>query len=108
MQHLHVKAFYDFSQNALNNQILSAMVGYLLLCLLKKEVSSHKSLLEVIRLISICKYEGLAKFIKKLKRPPTRTSKGRQKINHEEIFDLTYRQVMSGDTELLYSSEIVL
>ena len=67
---------------------------------------SNKSLLEVIRLISICKYERLEKFIAKLKRPPTRTTKGRQKINHEEIFNLTYRQVMSGDTELLYSSEI--
>ena len=74
------------------------MVGYLLLCLLNNEVGSNKSLLEVIRLISICKYEGLEKFIAKLKRPPTRMSKGRQKINHEEIFNLTYRQVMSGDT----------
>ena len=82
------------------------MVTYLLLCLFKKEVKSHCSLLNTLRLISICRYQSLEKFIEKLKRPPTRTSKGRQKINNEEIFNLTYRQVMSGDTELLNSTEI--
>jgi len=105
-QNLHVKKFYGTSQNAVKNQILSAMVTYLLLCLFKKEVNSHWSLLDTLRLISICRYQSLEKFIEKLKRPPTRTSKGRRKINHEEIFNLTYRQVMSGDTALLYSNKI--
>lgn len=105
-QHLHVKKFYGISQNAVKNQILSAMVTYLLLCLFKKKVNSHWTLLDTLCLISICRYQSLEKFIEKLKRPPTRTSKGRRKINHEEIFNLTYRQVMSGDTELLNSTEI--
>lgn len=105
-QHFHVKVFYGHSQNAVKNQILSAMISYLLLSLLRKEVKSHKSLFTVLRLMSICKYDTIEKFIKKLKRPPTRTSKGRRKINHEKIFNLTYRQVMSGDMELFYSTEI--
>ncbi len=105
-QHLHVKVFYGFSQNAVKNQILSALVTYLLLSFLKKEVQSNKSLFTVLRLISICKYETLEKFIKKLKRPPSRMSRGRRKINFEEIRNLTYRQVMAGNSELLYSTEI--
>ncbi|SDH06093.1 hypothetical protein SAMN04515651_1051, partial [Halanaerobium congolense] len=44
-------------------------------------------------------------FIKKINRPPSRTSKGRRVIDYEKIYQLTERQVMAGDTELLYSTE---
>lgn len=100
-QHLHVKVFYGFSENAVKVQIWLALITYLLLSLLKKEVKTHKSLLTVQRMLDTYKYKPLKKFIKKLKRPPSRRSRGRKKIDYDKIFKYTYRQVMAGETELL-------
>ncbi|SDM88055.1 hypothetical protein SAMN04488596_12726, partial [Halanaerobium congolense] len=52
-----------------------------------------------------CKFESLKAFIRKINRPPSRSSKGRRVIDYEKIYQLLERQVMAGETELLYSTE---
>jgi len=101
-QHLQIKKFFGFSQNAVENQILSALITHLLLVLFKEKVQTKKSLLKIKRIMDICKYDPLKKLINKLKKPPSRTSKGRRKTNHEKIFELTKKQVIEGNTDHLY------
>jgi len=101
-QHLHIKKFYGFSENAVKNQIMAALVTYLLLQLFKERTGCKKSLLEIQRLINICIYDSIKSLIKKLKKPPSRQSRGRRKINYDEIFEFTLHQVKEGDIEYLY------
>ncbi|MFP4199462.1 MAG: IS4 family transposase [Halanaerobium sp.] len=104
-QHLHVKVFYGHSENAVKSQIFTALISFVLLTLLKREANTDKSLFKVLKYFRACKFESLKAFIKKINRPPSRTSKGRRVIDYEKIYHLTERQVMAGDTELLYSTE---
>ena len=101
-QHLHIKKFYGFSKNAVKSQIMTALITYLLLQLFRDRIDSKKSLLEIQRLINICIYDPIKYLIKKLKKPPSRKSRGRRKINYDEIFEFTLQQVKEGDTEHLY------
>ena len=101
-QHLQIKKFFGFSENAVENQIISALITHLLLVLFKEKVQTKKSLLKIKRIMDICKYDSLKKLINKLKKPPSRTSKGRQKFDHEKMFELTKKQVIEGNTDHLY------
>jgi len=101
-QHLKIKTLLGFSQNAVENQIMTALITYLLLVLFKEKVETLKPLLELQRFIQECKYKPIKEFIKKLKRPPSRTSNGRRKIDHETIFELILWQAEQEDTDHFY------
>jgi hypothetical protein len=92
-QHCKVKKFYGFSKNAVKNQIMTALITYLLLQLFKDKANYKKSLLKLKRLINICIYDPIKNLIKKLNKPPSRQSKGRRKLNHDEIFEFTLHVV---------------
>ena len=85
--------------------MFTALISFVLLTLLKREANTDKSLFKVLKYFRACKFESLKAFIKKINRPPSRTSKGRRVIDYEKIYQLTERQVMAGETELLYSTE---
>ena len=105
-QHLHIKKFYGFSENAVKNQIMAALITYLLLHLFRDKTKSKKSLLEIQRLINICIDKPVKLLIQKINKSPSRSSKGRRKINYDEIFEFTLQQVKEGDTKHLYQDSI--
>lgn len=104
-QHLHVKVFYGHSENAVKTQIFTALISFVLLTFLKREANTDKSLFKVLKYFRACKFESLKDFIRKINRPPSRSSKGRRTIDYEKIYQMTERQVMAGDTDHLYSTE---
>jgi len=101
-QHLQVKKFFGFSQNAVENQILSALITHLLLVLLKEKVQTKESLLEIKRIMDACKYYPFEKLIEKLKQPPPQPSNETLKTDHEKLYELTEKQVIEGNTDHLY------
>lgn len=99
-QHFQIKHLYGTSPQAVENQLLIALITYCLFLLMQDKYPSSKSLHEMTQLIIACLFENLKSFIKKLRKPPSRTSKGRRK---EEDFLGDYeefeRQVMNGERE---------
>ena len=61
-QHMHVKKFYGLSDQAVENQLLIALMTYCLLMLLKQEARFNDSLLEIQRLLKACLYEPFSSF----------------------------------------------
>ena len=59
-------------------------------------------LLTVKRLLRVCLYEPVDVFFKKLTSKSKRSSKGRCRLNHEEVFRQTLNQVEAGEADLLY------
>lgn len=101
-QHLTVKHFYGYSDQAVENQLYIALITYCLLTLIKVESHHQGSLLELKRLLKVCLHLPYSQFREKLKRKPNRTSRGRCRPNHALIFEQTYNQVMAGDFDFLY------
>ena len=52
-QHLRVKAFYGFSENAVKTQVWIAIATYLLLAILKKRLGLEASLYKLLQVLSI-------------------------------------------------------
>ena len=52
-QHLHIKAFYGTSINAVQTQIWIAITTYLLVAILKKELAIKESLYTILRALSV-------------------------------------------------------
>ncbi len=100
-QHMHVKHFYGLSEQAVENQLLIALITYCLLILLKLGTGHKGPLLEIKRLLHTCLYLSYQSFVKKLKRQPTRSSLGRRSTDYEAIFQETYRQVIAGEADHL-------
>jgi hypothetical protein len=69
---------------------------YCLLALLKIETGFNGSLRTIQRLLKTCLFEPFDSFLRKLFKEINRISKGRRKIDHQEIFEATLRQVISG------------
>ena len=101
-QHLKVKHFYGYSAQAVENQLYIALITFCLLSLIKAENDYKGSLLELKRLLIACQHLSYQEFLKRLRRKPTRTSRGRVRPRHELIFKQTYHQVMAGDVDFLY------
>lgn len=99
-QHLRVKRFYGLSQQAVENQIFIALITYCLLALLKLKMGYKGPLLSIQRLIHACLYEPFTSLVQRLYHKQ-RTSKGRRKMNHEEIYQMTVEQVLAGETDHL-------
>jgi hypothetical protein len=100
-QHLQVNHFYGTSEQAVENQIFIALITYCLLILLKLKVGFKGPLLTIKRLLHTCLCESFNSFVQKLYRSPKRPSRGRRRLNHEVIYQVTIRQVMAGETDHL-------
>jgi len=56
-QHLHIKAFFGTSDNAVKTQIWIAVCVYVLIAILKKELGIRHSLAEILQILSISLFE---------------------------------------------------
>lgn len=101
-QHLKIKHFYGLSKEAVENQIYIALITYCLLILLKSKVGYDGPLLTIKRLLSTCLHESLSSFIKKLYQKHRGNPSMKRKLNHEEIFEITLRQVIEREADHLY------
>lgn len=102
-QHTQIKHLYGKSETAVTNQILIGLMTYCVLTLLKQKVGYSGPLLAIQHLLTTCRFESFASFIRRLHgnhRPP------RRRLKHDEIYRLTEEQVMSGETELLNDTTI--
>ena len=105
-QHLTIKHLFGKSKAAVVNQLIIALITYCLMMLVKYKSAYKGPLLDIQRLLITCLYEPFTSFVQKLHRkgPPT---KGRQRQDHERIYEITLNQVLSGDMDdLFYSNEI--
>jgi len=107
-QHLQIKHLYSKAKSGVENQIFTALVTYCLLQLVKLKTGYQGSLLTIKRLIIACLYESFTTFVWKLHGKQKRASKGRRKIDHEQIYQETLQQLMSSDfVDLFFSCEIL-
>ena len=101
-QHMPVKDFYGYSKQAVELQIYIALITYCLLVLIQRKTGYEGPLLTLKRLLNtICLYEPFASFVLKLHQKPKRSSRGRRRTNHEQIYEETLRQVMAGEADHL-------
>ncbi len=100
-QHLHIKHFYGIGQQAVELQLLIALITYCLLILIKQQTGYQGSLLEVKRCLLVCLYEPFPSFVRKLHGKKKRSSKGRRRIDHENIYQETLRQVIAKEADHL-------
>jgi transposase len=56
-QHLHIKAFFGTSDNAVKTQIWTAVSVYVLIAIIKKELQLQQSLAEILQILSITLFE---------------------------------------------------
>jgi hypothetical protein len=56
-QYLRIKAFFGTSENAVKTQIWIAISVYVLVAIIKKELCSHRSLGEILQILSITLFE---------------------------------------------------
>jgi hypothetical protein len=100
-QHLTVKHLYGESPQAVENQIMTALITYCLLMFLKMETGFTGTLLEIQRLLKTCLLAPFGAFWQQLFREK-RKSKGRRKVaDYQAIFKETMRQVIAGESDNL-------
>lgn len=58
-QHLHIKAFYGTSENAVKTQIWIAIATYVLVAIVKKKMNLGLSLNEILQILSITLFENV-------------------------------------------------
>ena len=56
-QHLRIKAFYGTSQNAVKTQIWIAITIYVLIAIIKKELSLSVSIYQILQVVSVTVFE---------------------------------------------------
>lgn len=56
-QHLRIKAFYGYSQNAVKTQIWIAVSVYVLVAIVKKRLALEGSLHEILQVLSVTLFE---------------------------------------------------
>lgn len=100
-QHLCVKHFYGLSRQAVENQLLIALITYCLMMLLKMKSGHEGSLLEIKMLLHTCLYEPFTTFVQKLHQKSGRHTKGRRCVDHERIFKATVEQYDNRQTSHL-------
>ncbi|MCM3760427.1 hypothetical protein M3212_06440 [Alkalihalobacillus oceani] len=100
-QHLTFKTFYGKSENAVCNQIWVALITYCLQVLLQQQVHHEGPLLEMKQTLQILLFNEFDVFLRALFRQPTRSSKGRGKLNWEEEFRNIEHQFEEGEVSHL-------
>jgi len=61
-QHLRIKAFYGTSDNAVKTQLWIAISVYVLVAIVKKELGLHRSLYEILQILSLTLFEKTSLF----------------------------------------------
>jgi len=56
-QHLHVKAFYGETLNAVKSQIWIAICTYVLIAIIRKRLMLNKSLYEILQILTVSQFE---------------------------------------------------
>jgi len=56
-QHLKIKKFWGESENAVKTQIWIAVCTYLIVAILKRQISSNKSLYEILQILSVSAFD---------------------------------------------------
>ena len=59
-QHLHLKAFYGTSVNAVKTQVWIALSVYVLVAILKKQLGLDQSLYQILQILSVTIFEKTA------------------------------------------------
>jgi hypothetical protein len=85
-QHLRIKAFYGTSDNAVKTQVWIAISVYVLVAIVKKELGIHRSLSEILQILSITLFEKTSLFTA-LNQPITPTPDSTFP-NQRTLFDL--------------------
>ena len=70
-QHLHIKAFFGLSENAVKTQVWIAIAVYVLVAIIKKELCLEHSLYEILQIISVTLFEK-TRFCRHFRVPWTR------------------------------------
>lgn len=78
-QHLQIKHLYGTSEQAVTNQIWIALIAFCLLVLVKLETKVKHSLLQLTRWLTNLLWQPCGRWIRQLKKKPSRTSMGRQR-----------------------------
>jgi hypothetical protein len=100
-QHLLVKKCYGTSKNAVYNQIRISLITFCLTLLMQRKIDHHGKLLDVFTHLQLCWEDKFNMFLQHLFRPPSRKSKGRQRMKHDRIFEETLLQFEKGISEHL-------
>lgn len=58
-QHLHIKAFYGTSENAVKTQVWIAIATYVLVAIIKKQMALNLSLYEILQILSVTIFENI-------------------------------------------------
>jgi hypothetical protein len=56
-QHLHIKAFYGTSENAVKTQVWVALSVYVLVAIVKKQLGLELSLYKILQILSVTIFE---------------------------------------------------
>jgi len=96
-QHLVIKKLYGKSENAVYNQLYLAMITFCLTLLMKTKLGYKGTLLEMFHWVRDCWSKSMTTFISVVFKEPERSSGGRRRLNHEQIFKETVAQFESGD-----------
>src|SRR5699024_4944756 len=91
-QHLVIKKLYGKSENAVYNQLYLAMITFCLTLLMKTKLGYKGTLLEMFHWVRDCWSKSMTTFISVVFKEPDRSSGGRRRLNHEQIFKETYRK----------------
>ena len=79
-QHLRLVKLYSTKPQGVWNQMFLALIAYGLALIVKLETQTKKTVWEVLRLLRTYAEKSWKQFLKELRRKPSRTSKGRQKV----------------------------
>jgi hypothetical protein len=84
-QHLHIKAFFGLSENAVKTQVWIAITVYVLVAIIKKELCLELSLYEILQILNITLFEKTP-LLQAFSRPVDINSIG-EKCNSLPLFD---------------------
>ncbi|MCZ8512645.1 IS4 family transposase [Paenibacillus filicis] len=78
-QHIRIKSFYGTSEQAVMNQVWTALIAFCLLVLVKLETGTRHSLLQLYRWLKILLWDSVQDWMERIHRLPQRISEGRRK-----------------------------
>jgi IS4 transposase len=58
-QHLRIKSFFGYTENALRCQIWIALSVYLLVAIIKRELHMERSIYEILQILSVTPFEKM-------------------------------------------------
>jgi hypothetical protein len=84
-QHLHIKAFFGLSENAVKTQVWIAVAVYVLIAIIKKQLRLEPSLYEILQILSVTLFEK-SPLLQAFSQPVDTTDKG-EKCNSLPLFN---------------------